>query len=195
MEFSRKFLYHPAHSDDIHALEWLSPGKFISGSKDNLVKIWNINEQGNVNEELTFRESGDYSSWITALSVGKASEAFYGTRDGLLGQVVDGEFSEHPLHSRGFKTSICKNRNKTRVTTLYHMANAPDVAVNPVSDLLLIGTQKSILCWNPTTNRLSWKQDLHVNDWVSQSMRSTLLIDNLRIRFTVFFRWSVIVAP
>ena len=80
-----------AHIDDIHGLQLLDTSvfgdekstRFLSGSKDGKVKIWNVDGKMEWEMPCSEKSEGDYSRWITALSsCGKKFQA--GTRNGVL---------------------------------------------------------------------------------------------------------------
>ena len=154
--------YYQAHSDDIHAAVWHSPGVFMSGSKDNTLKIWDVNERGEIRPLDNLRRTGDYLSWITALTVNSIGEVLYGTRDGEIGSISPENQIQLQLDQVGKGGVICKERNMRRVTTVYSMHHHNDRFAN----LALIGRPQELICADSHDLSLKWRAKMHVNDWV-----------------------------
>ncbi len=184
------------HYDDVHACTWISGNQFVSGSKDNTLKLWQASSDPN--PHITFqhqlRREGNYNSWITALvNHSPRGQVVYGTRDGLLGFSTvksDCHQNDSVLNINDFRSgadgrqSICKARNQHRVTTLCSMSEfVPND--NPLANFVLVGRPKGIMCVHAPavepsrdnsllTNeevsleapQLTWSKDTHANDWV-----------------------------
>lgn len=150
-----------AHNDDIHAAVWRDSGHFISGSKDNTLKTWNIDEFGKIAHLNTIKEHGDYTSWITALTV-NSEGVFYGTRDGNVGTISPGQHRDVHLDRLEAGGPICKSRNEQRVTAIYSMRDF-DLSYG---DTGLIGRPKELICIDSATLNVKWRSTMHVNDWV-----------------------------
>jgi WD40 repeat protein len=69
--FGEREFFSQAHDDDIHSAVWQHPenGEFITGSKDNTLKAWTMDEHGKITFRNLLRSSGNYTSWITANNV------------------------------------------------------------------------------------------------------------------------------
>lgn len=107
-----------SHRDDIHGFLSLSATDFVSGSKDNTMKIWS-KETGELRKTLVPSESeGGYSFWVTALA--KINDRIWscGTRDGrvLLWDLSGEEVAK--LYYSPNAQNICKERNKTRINCI-----------------------------------------------------------------------------
>ena len=180
-----------AHDDDIHAMLWtktshgMSSRNFITGSKDNTVRVWNLNHASHKIEfRAQIREKRlSYDSWITALTPICTNHHFlYGTRDGMLGLIDEeqdvGTFS---LPKPKVKAK-CKTKNQDRVTTLYSLQEYD----RDLDSFVWIGKPKSIICaqieignnfdqidtksehkaYNPNSFNILYEENVHSNDWV-----------------------------
>jgi WD40 repeat protein len=108
------------HADDIHALLPLPNGTFISGSKDNALKQWRMN--GDFVKNVYTNQTGNYASWITALSTMGDRYWLSGTRDGFVDVWDHNGRHIQPFHDTVFPvgpdTHRCKDRNADRVNCL-----------------------------------------------------------------------------
>lgn len=194
--FDERECYPQAHDDDIHTLVWQSPenGEFITGSKDNTLKAWKINQQGKIAFHTSLRSSGNYTSWITALICPSREEVLYGARDGTVALLTK---SQHPRsifqynyapsdsekeertkrnvngkigngsQSKVNSRPICKILNQARVTTLCNLNH-----FDGLSQYALIGKPKEMICiekHEDCTLTQAWKANIHSNDWVSKT--------------------------
>ncbi len=149
-----------AHQDDIHGLLGVAPGIFASGSKDNTVKLWDVNKK--TQQTLTSQEKG-YKYWVT--SMGKLSDETFasGTRDGAITiWELNGKerlsFTYHPSKSTKDQT-ICKDRNKQRI-------NCISRNVFGEANTFFTGTPRFIQLWDATTGKIEKYWQAHANDWV-----------------------------
>lgn len=202
------------HRDDLHALLWtntttsasaqtLSAGndvyqRFITGSKDNQVRLWDISPSGSIELQGEVRTRGDSNSWITALTRAYTRDHFiYGTRDGVVGFIHSelGQIKQFPLPQR-FNPK-CKTKNQNRITTVYSMHEYD----RDLHEYVLIGKPKSLLCARIQYNAqaqpkeedksndddnekkqdavgdktmnlvIEYEEELHSNDWVSSYLK------------------------
>eukprot|EP01038_Epipyxis_sp_PR26KG_P007938 gene7938-10771_t len=175
-----------AHYDDIHGMVWMQPRQFVSGSKDNTLKVWGINNIGEITFDSRLRNAGNYTSWITALGKVNDEELIFGTRDGKLSMISTSKdvncsleldecqkqnqtgvsYNNHGYQNRNKNGSICKTRNQSRVTTLYALSNFEP----HLSSYVMVGRPKELLCVDisdPMAGfEIKWKENLHSNDWV-----------------------------
>ncbi len=154
-----------SHRDDIHGFLPLSQTTFVSGSKDNTMKVWS-KETGELKQTLVPSESeGGYEFWVTALA--KVQEHLWscGTRDG---RVILWNFSGNEVATLRYSPkaqNICKERNKTRINCI-----APLQSTDASKVTFYTGVPEYVYLWEHKvgTNAIS-----HVcryfakrNDWV-----------------------------
>lgn len=149
-----------AHRDDIHGFLSVAPGIFASGSKDNTVKLWDINNRSQ--QTLTSQEKG-YKYWVTALAKVSDDTFASGTRDGAITiWDLDGKerlsFVYKPSKSSKDET-ICKDRNKQRINCI-----SRNVFGEP--NTFFTGTPRFIQLWDATTGKIQKYWKAHANDWV-----------------------------
>jgi WD40 repeat protein len=189
--FDQREYFPQAHDDDIHSAVWqsLENGQFITGSKDNTLKSWTMSEHGKISFDKLLRPSGDYTSWITALTCPSRDQILYGARDGTVALLTEShhrpsifKFKENYSPSDSGKQGttkrngangtnsrpICKILNQARVTTLCDLNN-----FDGLSHYALIGKPKEMICLEKhqdCTLTQTWKANIHTNDWVRRNI-------------------------
>ena len=147
-----------AHKDDIHGLLRISPGRFVSGSKDTTLKIWDSN--GQCLNTLEPKEKQGYKFWVTALAK-MGDKWISGSRDGritlwdLTGKEIRTFYYQPSFHSKN--QTVCKDRNKNRINCIFENPAVPNT--------FFTGTPKYIQLWNADGKMLNYVQ-AHNNDWV-----------------------------
>lgn len=160
-QITRRHIVKNAHFDDIHGLAHLSGNRFVSGSKDNSLKIWD--HQGNELQKITPAAKG-YAYWVTALTKFTNNLWASGTRDGSIavwneqGQIMK-QFDYRPSEDVKNDTRS-KDRNKERINCI----------VEESSDATRVrfytGTPKYIHLWDGLSGGLIYEYQVHKNDWV-----------------------------
>ncbi len=148
------------HQDDVHCLNYLTPGLFISGSKDCTVKIWD--HQAQCQKELGCERQGrGYKSWITAIEVFKDGSWIYGRRDGQISiQNKNHERVKSYDYSPSREDHQCKNRNKLRINCLRENPNDRD------ETQVYIGTATKVQLWSVDQGKVLKSHFASKNDWV-----------------------------
>lgn len=162
-EVSPDLVVRNVHQDDIHGFISISPEFFVSGSKDNTLKMWNVN--GELVQPLVPQSSTrGYKYWVTALS--KFSNGYWasGTRDGYItiwnqdGQEISNIWYNP---SKGAKNKyICKDRNKSRINCI------TELRTNQQTTEFYTGTPRYIQLWDGRTGRFLKGYRASDNDWV-----------------------------
>ena len=155
------------HDDDIHGFALISPERFVSGSKDNTLKMWDI--EGNFLERLIpqFAQKEahrGYRYWITALTRLSDYTWASATRDGFISfWDVDG----NELYSTSYTPSqavvdqtICKDRNKSRINCMVPVLNEEP------GRYLYAGSPRFLHQWDTQTQQLISSDQASANDWV-----------------------------
>lgn len=151
-----------AHADDIHGLLRMNGGRFLSGSKDGHIFMWDM--EGNLVDTLQHQTRRDYTKWLTAMCPYSCRRnAFaYATRDGQL-QVMDASTGEtilrrhnvaSPPPSSGIK---CKARNSNRITCL---------KMDSFNNQLFVGSPTGFAIVDGITGATLESQKTSQNDWV-----------------------------
>lgn len=151
---------HKAHFDDVHGLIRLSDTRFVSGSKDTTLKIWN--EKGDRIQTLEMGKERGYEHWITALSVFPDGCWASGTRQGSL-TIWDQEGNALSTITRDFRERsaqgpVCKTRNQIRINCV--------TPKDPSKGTVYVGTPQYIEVWNMKENQLVTQYPASANDWV-----------------------------
>jgi WD40 repeat protein len=149
-----------AHQDDIHGFLKIGPTQFVSGSKDNTVKLWDC-AKNEVERLQPARHTKGYEYWITAMA-NFDSDFITGTRDGHLsiwdekGNEIN-SFAYLPSDKTKDQT-IAKDRNKQRINCICQN-------VFGQKKTFFTGTPKFVQLWD-SAGRIKkfWKAD--ANDWV-----------------------------
>ncbi len=150
-----------AHRDDIHGFTPLSQGRFISGSKDASLKIWD--HTGNELLKLVPGKQG-YPYWVTALTTFKNGLWASGSRDGAItvwnekAEIIN-DFAYNPSSNVKNET-ISKDRNKSRINCIVE-AFSDSGAVR-----FYTGTPKFVQLWNGLSGKLLCYYKTGNNDWV-----------------------------
>jgi WD40 repeat protein len=152
-----------AHTDDIHGFVSISPECFVSGSKDNDLKMWNISGEL-IQPLVTEASQRGYKYWVTALS--KFSNGYWasGTRDGYITiwnsagrELANIEYNP----SKGAKGQyVCKERNKSRINCITELETTDHTTT------FYTGTPKYIQLWDGRTGRFLRGYKASDNDWV-----------------------------
>jgi len=152
-----------AHDDDIHGFVSTAPGFFVSGSKDNSLKMWTINGDFVQHLETEASKRG-YKYWVTALSAFSKGLWASGTRDGQITiWDVEGNVQSTLRYnpSRGAKNRYqCKERNKTRINCITEL----DASEESVT--FYTGTPKYIQLWDGLSGKFLRGYKASENDWV-----------------------------
>jgi WD40 repeat protein len=147
-----------AHDDDIHALMKLSNDTFVSGSKDNSLKLWNFISEEKKEVEAFPDRYKRYTKWITAL--GTCGDTWASaSRDGKLNLWSSDAVPEHlgfaDLAKSNVSTTISKSRNRNRINCIHFMD----------SNLICAGMPGQAAFLSVDTLQPSF-QTLHQNDWL-----------------------------
>ena len=151
-----------AHTDDIHGLIKIAPGVFVSGSKDNAVKLWDVKEKTPTTLRPRYVTRG-YEHWVTALCKISDTKFAHGTRSGYV-SIWNMEGKE--LNSFKYTPSacsrdelFCKDRNKERITCI-----SPNTFDD--QDCFFTGTPRYIQLWDSNTKKMLEYWETDKNDWV-----------------------------
>lgn len=155
-----------AHEDDIHGFLRIDVNHFVSTSKDNTVKVWDIAKRKFVQElrpEFAGARGG-YRFWGTAL--GSFSNGYWasGTRDGYI--TIWGHQGVERLTlqynpSQGMRDQHkCKDRNKARINCVSELETTKD------NTLFYAGVPRSVLLFSAKDRQLLKTYPAHKNDWV-----------------------------
>ena len=145
-----------AHNDDIHGLISLPNEQFVSGSKDQTLKIWDW--EGHCLQTINPSDSRyGYAYWITSLTSLDNGLWASGTRDGVV-TVWDAEGNEQSsiLYTLPKAQYVCKERNKFRINCITQTNDT----------FLYTGTPKYIQLWNTSTEKMVKYYKASENDWV-----------------------------
>jgi hypothetical protein len=145
-----------AHQDDIHGFVSIAPDVFVSGSKDNSLKMWNIN--GAPIRQLA-TATGGYKYWVTALT--KFSDGYWasGTRNGYI--TVWRQDGREIFSTRvASQEVVCKERNKSRVNCITELENTETVKT------FYVGTPKHIRLLDGQSQQVIKEYHASSNDWV-----------------------------
>eukprot|EP00475_Leptophrys_vorax_P013580 TRINITY_DN19947_c0_g1_i1.p1 TRINITY_DN19947_c0_g1~~TRINITY_DN19947_c0_g1_i1.p1 ORF type:complete len:414 (+),score=100.22 TRINITY_DN19947_c0_g1_i1:234-1475(+) len=152
-----------AHEDDIHALMKVSDDMFLSGSKDNSIKLWNFQSDLKQDLEVVSSSTKTYSKWITCLGC-SAGHWASGSRDGQLNIWTHGSFRQHHRievrKSSDLKTKS-KDRNQNRINCIQFM----EAQSTNVICLGLPG-QAAFLTFETLSDVSTSFQTIHANDWL-----------------------------
>lgn len=156
-----------AHSDDVHGIVAIDNNRFVSGSKDNDIKIWD--DQGNLETTFSNQLYKTYKTWITALCVLKDGTIVSGSRSGNI--TFWDQMGNIELEKRYAPPSnhVCKQRNMNRI----HCVNEFPFTDSP---MFFTGTACYMQLWN-RKGKLILNAKAHNNDWVY----SVLPLDESRI--------------
>ena len=156
-----------AHEDDVHGIVAIDSHRFVSGSKDNDLKIWT--DHGHLERTFSNQLYKTYKTWITALCVLKDGTIVSGSRNGNItfwdqeGNIQREKRYCPPLGH------VCKQRNMNRI----HCVNEFPFTENP---MFFTGTACYMQLWNHE-GKLVLNAKAHDNDWVY----SVLPLDESRI--------------
>jgi len=147
-----------AHSDDIHGIVPIDDRRFVTGSKDNDIKIWD--SQGN--SEVTFSSQlyKTYKTWITALEVLSDGTIVSGSRNGNLtlwnqqGTILREKRYTPPA------SHVCKQRNMNRIHCVQRFPFAAGK-----TNMFFTGTACYMQLWD-NNGKLVVNEEAHANDWV-----------------------------
>jgi WD40 repeat protein len=154
-----------AHDDDIHGLLLIAPDLFVSGSKDNSLKMWNGHGEL-ITPLLTESAKRGYKYWVTAL--GGFSNGLWssGTRDGYI-TIWDQKGNElstlqYNPTSKSQNQYVCKERNKCRINCI---TEATPTAQDQMPQFYT-GTPKYIQLWDGNSGQFVRGYKASNNDWV-----------------------------
>lgn len=148
-----------AHQDDIHCALRLSGERFVTGSKDGALKIWDF--EGSLVKNVYVPPSVNYKSWITALCTIGEHHWLSGTRDGYVTLWENqGSLVRYINTEPYFVSHICKNRNAFRVNCLAEAITSG----GPKQFFAGWPTQFTLQTWQASPRKAACVTDQ--NDWV-----------------------------
>lgn len=152
---------HDAHWGDIHALQKLADGTFVSASKDNCLYKWD--EGGNCVKIVSEVEPGLQTerSWITALRVVNAAYFISGNRDGrVFLWKTGGDFVR--------EISLKKPISRDHVSLPYNFqrVNCLAVGMDPCRPSIFVGFPTTFVEYNLIEGKTVSVAKAHGNDWV-----------------------------
>ncbi len=154
------FVVNDVHWGDIHVLQKLSDGTFITGSKDNSLSKWN--EKGKrvrVVSEVEPSES-DEKDWITAACVINEEYWVSGERNGRVTLwSTSGEYIKSLKPKMPKSAHVSHENNKYRVNCL-------SSGINPQKPGFFIGFPTLFDEFNLIEGRTKSSTFVHKNDWV-----------------------------
>jgi len=152
------------HLDDIHGLI-LSGKNIISGSKDNMLRMWDL--EGKYIQPLRpyiSSQKKGYEYWVTALSPLSNGLFASGTRNGDISiwdetgeELVAMKYNPSQRSMNGY---TCKDRNKQRINCITEYSQSQN------SLLFYTGTAKFIQLWDSDKRGIIWYHQASQNDWV-----------------------------
>lgn len=152
-----------AHWDDIHGFTLISGGSFVSCSKDNTIKMWDVN--GKFRRKLYPDPANrGYKYWGTALTTFTNNRWASGTRDGKItiwdqrGNVVK-TLTYNPSSEQQAEY-VCKDRNKARINCITEYETFQSNLT------FLTGTPRDVQLWDLNSSRLLKTYEASANDWV-----------------------------
>ncbi len=153
-------IIHDAHFDDIHTLNRLSDGTFISGSKDNSIYRWSRN--GELLQTILEVEPTNRTerNWITAIEVINDEYWVSGERSGrMLLWKTNGEYIRELKLKLPRQEHVSNEFNARRINCLAH-------GLNPQRPSVFVGFPTIFDEYNLIEGRTSSSTTVHRNDWV-----------------------------
>lgn len=150
-----------AHEDDIHGLVRIGPQRFVSGSKDGVIRTWSFR-----GDAETSPASGaiDYTKWITTLASGPFPDSLIvGTRDGRVALMNHKQEISAALQYTSPETVAgCKERNQNRINCIASDGEKAEFG----EQVAFIGTLGKFTLCNFATGAVISECQTHPRDWV-----------------------------
>jgi len=145
------------HQDDIHGLLRVGEQRFVSGSKDGALNLWDFT--GKLIKQVYVPLHIDYTQWITALGSYGDKHWLSGTRDGLVDLWDNDGNWKKTLFDASKLTGgqKCKARNMKRVLCL---------TTFPETSQFLMGSPTRFSTHSSETGAMLRFCKTHHNDWV-----------------------------